>query len=355
MKQIPVPLGDGYSVFLESGLLAKAGPLLAAQKKPCQLALISDERVYSLWGSVLSDSLKKAGFSLCCCLIPPGEESKSLAVYEKVLLFLAENSLSRSDLVLALGGGAIGDLAGFAASTYRRGIPFLQIPTTLLSMIDSSLGGKNGINLPGYKNLAGSFYQPLAVLADPQLLKTLPEEALRSGLGEMIKYAVLADPHLFSRLEKAQDIRELAFREDMIADCLTIKTRLMEGDEKDLGQRRMLNLGHSFGHALEVLSGYRLPHGSAVGCGLALVTRASLKKGLCPEEEGLRILHLLKKHAFPLTVPYSAEAMAGAMKSDKKSDGKILPLIVPLAIGHCTILPLSREEVFSWIQDALKE
>ena len=355
MRQISVSLGEGYPIYLENGLLEKTGPLLSALKSPCRVALICDETAYSLYGPAVTGSLSREGFTVYSLPLPASEKSKDLRTYEEILYFLAGHDLTRGDLLLAMGGDIIGDVAGFAAATYRRGMPFAQIPTTLLSMIDSSVGGKNGVNLPGHKNLAGSFYQPLAVFSDPSLLKTLRDEELKSGLGELIKYAVLDDPALFDRLEKEDDIRSLAADEALIAGCLSTKIKLIEDDEKDRGSRRLLNLGHSFGHAAEVLSGYSLPHGCAVGCGLALITRAAVKRKLCPSADGERILNLLKKHGFSLNAPWQAEEIASAMSADKKADQGLLPLIVPRLIGHCEIIPLKREEIISWVRDAIKE
>ena len=348
MDRIRVSAGSPYDVIVERGLLDKAGRFICEVTDPCRAAVISDETVLSLYGDRLLRSLSGAGFDCLPVSFPAGEASKNLSTYARLLNTLAREHFSRSDLIIALGGGVTGDLAGFTAATYLRGIRYVQIPTTLLAAADSSVGGKTAVDLEGGKNLAGAFHQPVLVLCDPDLLKTLPEEVMRDGTAEVIKYGMLGSEAFFASLEKTAVVKQAP---DVIAFCVGMKRDLVEADEFDTGVRRKLNLGHSFGHAIEKCSGYTVSHGRAVAVGMAMITRAAVKRGLCGQEALPRLLKLLKQYGLPAETDFSAEDLYHAALSDKKITGDEMHLIVPEAVGRCRILPLPEEDLLSWLKD----
>ena len=346
MKQIHVQAGSGYDVLIEAGGLDRAGEYLRKVKTPCRAAVISDSHVLPLYGDRVASSLRQAGFEVSCFAFPAGEENKNLTVYASILDFLAREHFSRSDILIALGGGVTGDMAGFAAATYLRGIPFMQIPTTLLAAVDSSVGGKTGVDLPGGKNLVGAFHQPLLVLCDPDLIRTLPEDFLLDGSAEVIKYGMLGNEAFFAELEK-KPIRDQL--EHVIETCVRMKRDLVEADEFDTGERRKLNFGHSFGHAIEKCSGYTLSHGLAVSVGMVMISDAAVKKGFLAAADRDRLVRLLEKTGLPTHAAFSKEELLAAVLSDKKMAGGRLHLVVPEAVGRCRIVPVSREEITGWM------
>ena len=331
MREIPVAASRPYRVFLGGGQLPTLGERLSAIHESCTVVIVSGPRVWPLYGETAEKALTDSGFRVLHFLHPDGEDAKSLTVYAELLSFLCENRLSRSDLLLALGGGVTGDLCGFAAATYQRGVDYVQLPTTLLAMVDSSVGGKTALNLPGGKNQVGAFYQPLAVFADTDTLATLPPLQLQSGLGEVVKYALMGDAALFSALEEGQDPCE----ETILERCITMKRDIVERDERDSGERQLLNLGHSFGHGVEACSGYALPHGIAVAIGLAVIGQYAHQQGMFSEGDLTRLLTLLDKLGLPTKCEYSKTVLLHALVADKKRRGDAITLILPRAIGHC--------------------
>ena len=296
----------------------------------------------------LAASLTRAGFRAVTFTYPGGEHCKTLATYAALLDFLAAHRLSRSDLIVALGGGVTGDLAGFAAATYQRGIPFVQVPTTLLAAVDSSVGGKTAVNLASGKNQVGCFYQPSLVLCDPDTLRTLPPEEYRNGCAEVIKYAVLRSEPFFDAL-RAEPVS--AQVEHVIATCVSMKRDLVAADEFDRGSRQLLNLGHSFGHAVEKCSDYAVPHGCGVAIGMAIIARAAAKRGICTDDTCAQILALLRKYGLPTETAFTRDALTDAARSDKKiADGK-LHLIVPERIGRCRIETIPAVDIPAWLAD----
>ena len=348
MTRIPVRASRPYEVLIAPGLLERTGELLRPLTGAEKVALVCGDRVYPLYAARVVSALERAGFCVSVKLIPHGEENKTLAVYGEILDFMCQNELGREDLVIALGGGVTGDLAGFAAATYQRGCGFVQIPTTLLAAVDASVGGKCAVDLPGGKNQAGCFYQPLAVLCDTESFSTLPPEELRCGLAEVVKYGVLFDRALFDSL-RAGDILPRA--EELVASCVEHKRRIVERDETERGERQLLNLGHSFGHAVERCSGYSLPHGEAVSIGLAMIARAAAKRGLCSGESAREIVTLLHALSLPTESPFSAAALFEALRHDKKRAGETLTLVVPREIGRCELMNVPFEESGDWLRD----
>lgn len=342
---IPVRTGKSYTVKIGRGLLSHIGQEVAAFA-PGKAVIVSDDCVFALYGNTVADSLTAAGFSVLTFVFPHGEASKNPDTLFALWRFLAAETVTRSDTLFALGGGVTGDLCGFAAATYLRGVRYVQIPTTLLAMVDSSVGGKTAVDLPEGKNQVGAFYQPAAVLCDPSVLSTLPPEEFRCGMAEVIKYAFINESALLPLLQKESlspedlsDVIELSVRD---------KAAIVSRDETDEGCRQLLNLGHTLGHGVEKLSGYRVPHGDAVAIGMVLVTQASVAHGLCPREAEKTLLRLLRKWGLPTTSPYPiADLCAGAL-GDKKRKGNKITLVVPYGIADSRLYPIAVDTMVSF-------
>lgn len=348
MKTIHVTASKSYDVLIESGLLDRCGEQIARVCRCQTAAVVADDTVFALYGERVCRSLTAAGIRVVCHTFPHGESSKNLLEYAKILNFLADARLTRTDTVVAMGGGVTGDLAGFAAATYLRGIGFVQLPTALLAAVDSSVGGKTAVDLPAGKNLAGCFYQPDLVLCDPDTLSTLPEEIFRDGCAEVVKYAVLGCPALYEIL-KTQLLRGEAL-ENAIALCVAQKRDVVNADEFDRGQRQLLNLGHTFGHAVESCSRFTVSHGKAVAIGMAMMARAAREKSLCTQETVDEILALLARFSLPTECRYPADMLLGAMLADKKIAGGTIHLIVPEAVGRCRIEAVSVDALSDWLR-----
>jgi len=351
VKTVAVNTTQSYDVVIGSGVLDSLGSrvadLLPRAKKAC---IVSDSHVWPLYGSRTQVLLEKAGFEVSSFVFPAGEASKCGATYLELLGALAQNQLTRTDCIVALGGGVVGDMAGFAAATYLRGIPFVQLPTTLLAAVDSSVGGKTAIDLPQGKNLAGAFYQPVLVLCDTDLLRTLPVDIFRDGCAEVIKYGILYDPALFAELT----VQGMDFdREAVIARCVELKRDIVVQDELDTGLRRKLNLGHTIGHGAEALSDYALSHGKAVAIGTAIVARAAAACGICDKDACAAILHTLDRFGLPTSTDHTAQALYTAALSDKKRSGDMVSLILPRTIGDCIIHPMPISEIEAFVKAGL--
>lgn len=346
MRKITVSASRAYDIIIGSDLLDKVGELSSNVISPCRAVIISDDTVAALYSERLIASLKAAGFSPEMIVIPHGEDSKSAENYIKILNFLCDLRLSRSDCLFALGGGVVGDLTGFIAATYLRGIEFIQIPTTLLSMVDSSVGGKTAINLDAGKNLVGAFYQPSLVICDYSTLETLPDETFSDGCAEVIKYGIINDAPLFEKLKNPI----LPQIEDIIENCVRNKRDIVNKDERDNGMRQLLNLGHTVGHAVEKCSSFEITHGSAVAIGTVLITRAAVALGHCTEGDLNEIISLFEQYNLPTECPYDAKALASVASADKKRAGAKINLVIPYRIGDCRLLstPVEQlEEIFS--------
>ena len=350
MKIIHVTASTQYDVKIGNGLLTHLGEEIPNVCKVGKAAIISDSNVWPLHGEAAAASLQDAGYAVVHYAFPAGEESKNGETYLEILNFLAENHITRSDCIVALGGGVVGDIAGFAAATYLRGIAYIQVPTTLLAAVDSSVGGKTAIDLKSGKNLAGAFYQPRLVLCDTDLLQTLPKEIFRDGCAEVIKYGVLYDDALFSYLMA----HGLDFdRETVIARCVELKRNVVAQDEFDTGERQKLNLGHTIGHAMEALSNFNISHGQAVAIGTAIVTAASVKYGICGIGTLEQILAILEKFQLPCAASYNAQMLFDAALSDKKRLGTSVTLVVPERIGSCILRPTPVEKLKDFIEAGL--
>ena len=339
MKTVSVKTSTDYDVLIGAGLLEQAGSRIAAVKKPCRAAIISDDKVFPLYGEALKASLTAAGFSVCVYCFPNGEASKTLDTFGDILEFLAAEHLTRTDLIVALGGGVVGDVAGFTAAAYLRGIDFVQVPTSLLAAVDSSVGGKTAVDLRNGKNLAGAFHQPILVLCDTKTFETLDERQTASGYAEIIKYGVICDPALFEALEN-----KTADMETVIGRCVSIKRDIVERDEFDTGERKLLNLGHTLGHAVEKHSNFALTHGAAVAVGMAMIARLSEKKGYAKEAFSARLCAILTEYGLPTDYAITPEAIYAIAAGDKKVEGSSITLVVPEKIGSCVLKKVTLAE-----------
>ncbi len=350
MKTVHVTASREYDVLIGAGLLRDLGTHAAALGKAEKVCIVSESNVFPLYGKTALESLEKNSFEVISFVFAAGEASKNAQTYLELLNFLAENALTRTDLIVALGGGVVGDLAGFAAATYLRGIRFIQVPTTLLAAVDSSVGGKTAIDLSAGKNLVGAFYQPSLVLCDTDCLCTLPPEVFSDGCAEVIKYGVLYDADLFAYLAEA----DLAFdRERVIARCVELKRNVVAEDEFDTGARTKLNLGHTVGHGIEKQSRFEISHGRAVAIGMAIICRAAVRYGICEESACRALADILQKFALPVSCAYTAESLYAAALSDKKRSGGSVNLIVPRAIGDCIIRKTPICELQTFIKAGL--
>ena len=350
MKVISVNASGHYDIIIGTGLLSNAGEYIQKVQKKCKVAIISDTNVWPIYGETLNNSLLNSGFSPVSFVFPAGEASKNSETYFQILNFLAKENLTRTDLVVALGGGVVGDIAGFAAATFLRGVRFVQIPTSLLAMVDSSVGGKTAIDLPAGKNLVGAFKQPLLVLCDISALTSLPYSYFVDGCAEVVKYGMLYDRALLAYLTESG----LNFdRENVIARCIAWKRDVVQEDEFDNKQRQKLNLGHTIGHGIESVSNYEISHGRAVAAGMAIITRAAVHFGYCNIKAYEALEACLRQFGLPLGTDISADELYSSALSDKKRSGGSVNLIIPRQAGQCDIIPTPVEKMKSFIEAGL--
>lgn len=329
---------NSHKIIVEEGCSGKLPEYLKHTIKADKYAIITDSKVAKIYGKSLQKYLQKKGLKCMLFSFPQGEKSKNIHTVEKLAIEMVEKGFTRKDAVITLGGGVVGDTAGFLASVYMRGIPYIQIPTTLLAMVDSSIGGKTGVDLSLGKNLLGTFYQPKLVLIDPKYLKTLTQNQIHNGLAEIIKYGVIKDKNLFTFIEQNLDkifALNKAVLKRIITRSIEIKTEVVERDEKESKLRMILNYGHTYGHAIEKMSGYRLLHGYTISIGMVIANTIAVEKKLLKPAAAERIKNLLKKAGLPVTttkVPNTKDLL-----SDKKRVGKILNLVLPTSIGTVII------------------
>lgn len=355
-KAVTIGTKEPYPVIIGDNLLSECGEIISGEIKPCRAALISDENVMSLYGQNVAASLEGARFSVSVFTFPAGELSKTPETLFSILDFLAMNEFDRSDVIVALGGGVVGDIAGFASAIYMRGMQLVQIPTSLLAMVDSSVGGKTGVDLEKGKNLVGAFKQPSIVICDAEVQKSLPDEQFACGMGEIIKYAMICDEKLFELLSQTSGRKALSeeTRKNIISRCVEIKGDIVARDEFDKGERQLLNFGHTIGHAVEKLSDYKIGHGQAVGIGMAMMTDISEKLGLCPAGTKNRLIEVLKKFELPYASDFSPKALADAIVMDKKRRGDEITLIMTEKIGTCFCKNVAVSEI-EGLMNMLKE
>lgn len=343
MQNITVGLDSrSYPILIEKGLLGLVGPDLVARNFAKRYVVVADDHVADLFGPQLLGSLTAAG--LVCDLItfPRGEASKHLATVGDLASRLARLGIDRKDGLIALGGGVTGDITGFLAASYMRGIPFIQVPTTLLAQVDSSVGGKTGVDIPEGKNLVGAFYQPKCVYIDPAVLKKLPVKELLNGLAEVIKYGVIWDGDFFAYLqEKREQIMalDMPVLETVIARCCAIKAEVVAADERESDLRRILNYGHTIGHAVEAASGYRLDHGMAVAIGMVAANGLAVAKGMISGETAGIVCELLAAYGLPVAIPpeYERQQLKRYLQNDKKTIGGRPFFVLPTKIGAVVV------------------
>ena len=343
MPMITVPLGERtYPIHIGSGMLDCLGTHVLEALGEISVAVVTDDNVAPLYLDRAVQSLEAAGMRVCAVILPHGETTKCLDQLARLYDFLCENRITRKDAVVALGGGVIGDLTGLAAATFLRGVHFIQVPTTLLAQVDSSVGGKVAVDLPQGKNLVGAFYQPEFVLVDPTTLNTLTDEYWRDGLGEVVKYGCIGDSALFTLLENCAPggrKKLMAHIDEILQHCIQAKADVVAQDERDTGLRMTLNFGHTIAHAVETCQHYTgLRHGEAVALGMHVMTRLTEQKGMTAPGTADRLDALLRQLDMPMELPAIPEAdLIAAMGMDKKSMGKALRVIVLDEIGKCRI------------------
>lgn len=360
MRTITVTHPSGsYPIYLGQGILRQTGRFLAELGFSGRCAVVTNDVVGPLHAEPLLASLKAAGFEPACLRLPDGEQFKTLETVAGLYPHLVEAKLDRRSPVIALGGGVLGDTVGYAAASFLRGVPLIQIPTTLLAMVDSSVGGKTGVDLPQGKNLVGAFKQPEVVVVDPGVLETLPLEEFRAGLAEVIKHGVIDEPAMFAQLEAGSREQEVGRKPsipyplpptpysllpisyslaELLYDAINVKVRVVQADPFEQGRRAVLNLGHTFGHAFEQLSHYQIRHGEGVAMGLACAARLAQRLNLCSPETATRIIRLLAQAGLPTDPPaYPAADILATMMTDKKRQGHRLRFILPRAIGEVDI------------------
>lgn len=350
MITIDVNTSRNYQIHIASELISQIDVFVKKIKDDCKIAIISDSNVWPLYGDKISTSLSSAGFDHMAYIMPAGEESKNSDQYLQILNFLADNAITRSDLLIALGGGVVGDMTGFVAATYLRGIAYVQVPTSLLAMVDSSVGGKTAIDLPAGKNLVGAFNQPAMVLCDLSALETLPKDVFIDGCAEVIKYGVLYDTELFGHL--MQNGPEFD-REYVITRCVELKRNTVVADEFDTGARQLLNLGHTIGHSIEKCSNYRISHGYAVAAGMSIIAKASAALGYCSFDIYTQICDIMTRFSLPTSTAFLSDALNNNALSDKKRLGQSINLVLPRKIGECFLCKTPVEELKSFIEAGL--
>lgn len=342
MKTVHINTARPYDVLIGEGLIDRAGELTRRVIRPCRCVIVTDDNVDELYGDRVQITFSYAGFDVRRFAFPAGESMKNLETLSDILEYMAAEQLTRSDLVVALGGGVVGDMAGFASAVYARGIRFVQIPTTLLAAVDSSVGGKTAVDLKGGKNLAGAFHQPSLVITDTDVIRSLPEALLSCGAAEVIKYGVLYDEGLFARLEGGDWSGEM---EDIICRCVELKRDAVVQDEFDTGARTYLNLGHTFGHAIEKCSNYSVSHGQAVAVGMIMAARAAG----CSAEVIDRLGRCIANNGLKTRCEYPPQALAAAALSDKKRAGDQITLVLPEKIGSCYLKKIPVGELKGYI------
>lgn len=348
MKSVKVNASSSYDIFIDENILDGSGGIIKKIHSPCKILIVTDSNVRRLYYETVSKSLIREGFSVYEYVIDAGEHSKSFSVAGKILNFLSENNFTRSDIAAALGGGVVGDITGFCSAVYLRGIKFIQIPTTFLAAIDSSVGGKTGVNLEAGKNLAGAFHQPSAVITDCSVFSSLSEEIFAQGVAEAVKYGVIKDEKLFLDLKTgAPDWKDIVFR------CVSIKRDVVERDEFDNGERQLLNFGHTIGHAVEKRSNYGITHGEAVAMGMVAAAKIAYSEGISVKDYSEEIAVVLKMYGLPVSIPFGAEELAETALSDKKRSGDFINLILPVKIGECVIKRYSAADLKKLIEAGL--
>ncbi|MCP4626020.1 MAG: 3-dehydroquinate synthase [bacterium] len=359
MEKATVDLGKrSYDILIENGILDQAGTLIKSLPLRQHTTIITNDTIAPLYLEQLKTSLTSASITFNEIILPDGEEHKELKTIEAIHHKLLTHDLDRNSPLIALGGGVIGDMTGFAAATYLRGVPFIQIPTTLLSQVDSSVGGKTGVNLPGGKNMVGAFYQPALVIIDPLVLKTLERRELKAGMAEVIKYGIIWDASFFNFLKEnltqayALDAKTIA---RLIKTCCTIKAEITSRDETEKGIRSYLNFGHTIGHAIETLTEYKTYiHGEAVAIGMVAAAKLSAGWGHCDDTEVSEVVEILQQAELPTKLPsFSAEEYSGIIQKDKKKTGSSVRMVLMNRIGKVLLKDIDQPTLIAALKKML--
>lgn len=357
MEIVSVQTGRPYEIRIEPGILDRCGEEIAKVTSARRCCVITDTNVRQLYADRVGQSLQRAGFTPMLCTFPAGEGSKNLKTYGEILEFLAQNRLNRGDCIVALGGGVTGDMAGFAAATYLRGIDFVQIPTTLLAQVDSSVGGKTALDLQAGKNLVGAFYQPILVLMDPDTLTTLPDAAFADGMAEVIKYGCIWNKAFFRLLADNPSRAAVMEHIDLVLKtCCTIKAQVVSEDEQDHGVRTLLNFGHTMGHAYELAGNYKQwTHGQGVAAGMMAAVALGIDLGLTDPSILWELSRVLEDFGLPTAIPCTMEQAAQAIGLDKKGDGEEITMVLLTQLGRSVTRKMKKEEVLRHLEPLLKD
>lgn len=348
MITVNVNASKKYNILIGKGLLDECGELISKVEKSKKCAIVTDDIVDGLYGRKTVESLEKSGFTVSKFVIPNGEASKSHEQLISIYNFLTEKDITRTDFLIALGGGVVGDLTGFCAATYLRGVDYIQIPTTLLAQVDSSVGGKTAVNIKAGKNLVGAFKQPALVIADTDTLSTLSDEIFADGMGEVVKYGMIRSKSLFEKLSKGNPHN---FIEEIIAECVEIKRDVVENDEFDTGERMILNFGHTFGHAIEKYAGYgAVPHGKAVAIGMYMITAAAEKQGLTEIGTAEKLKKCLEANSLPYKYDISREKLYSLSLGDKKRTSDKIRVVICPGVGSSKAVTLSLDEYREFLE-----
>lgn len=350
IQSVRVAASKPYDVTIGPDIFKSIGNCISVHLSPCHLRLVCDETVFGRYGQSVINVLEASDFQVTADVVPAGEGSKSVATWQWLLERWATDNLHRNDAAVALGGGVVGDLCGFAAASYARGIPFFQVPTTLLAAVDSSVGGKTAINLDAGKNLVGAFWQPLEVFCDTSFLRTLSPLAWQDGLAELLKMGILIDPAIVQRLVTAPLTAESSDLTTWIAKAVAHKAAFVAGDEADKGMRQQLNLGHTIGHAVEKLSQYSISHGHAVAIGLAAIVRIAVALDSLSTSEEALIFQAMDACGLPTACPWRVDELVTVMHRDKKADGKGITFVLPKAIGACDLHHVAYDELEGFLR-----
>lgn len=351
MRTVTVNASKTYDIYIGSGLLDSVGETVKkALGRACRAVIVSDDNVAPLYAKRVAASLTASGFDTLLYVILHGESSKSTDNFVALLNYLADNKLTRSDCLIALGGGVVGDLVGFTASSYLRGVGFIQVPTSLLACVDSSVGGKTAVNLNAGKNLAGAFYQPDVVICDTDALSTLTDEYLTDGFAEVIKYAMINDSALLDLLLAHSKESIMPEIEKVIEMCVSDKRDIVNADERDVGIRRLLNFGHTVGHSIEKLSDFAVSHGHAVAAGMRIIAKASASMGICPPECPDVLEKLLCAYGLDRQYGYKADDLYRIALSDKKRMSDTIAVVLPTNIAKCEIKEMPVADLRSLIE-----
>lgn len=349
MKKLRVEVGKGYDIFIQKGILNDCGGYIKTVSQAKKVCVVSDTNVYPIYQNSVKKSLQENGFEVVSYVFKAGEASKTIATVMEMVECMAQNDFTREDLVVALGGGVCGDMAGFAAAIYLRGIEFVQIPTSLLAQVDSSVGGKTAVDLPQGKNLCGAFHQPCLVLIDPNTLQTLTPKYFSDGMAEAIKMGCIKSKRLFEKIEQ-QNANEII--EEIIFECVSLKAEVVQQDEKERGERALLNFGHTAGHAIEKLHGFTtISHGEAVGIGMVLIAKAGEKNGITEKGTANRIVNVLEKYHLKTEDTHALNDIITAMNSDKKRTGDAIRFILLRSIGDSLVQPIHKEEILNFFKE----